>query len=218
MSPRRLVFFLSLCALCLLWSTIALLVSGTRFEYRNMIESIRAGEKLPEAQALNDAIAAYSWAMGLSPCNADLHEDMALLLGQSTDDSMNDEQADEDAALARTQEELAAHLSCTPADGKAWLDFATIDIYREGFTKRALGAYRMSALVAPGESWLAQKRLLFALQFRPLLTDEALAIAKNDLAVLKRAHPNRITDVIKRAGLTDEPALYAAFGATPKAQ
>lgn len=217
MSPRRLVFFLSLCALCLLWSSVALMVSGTRFEYRNMIEAIRAGEQLPPPQALNDAIGAYTWVMGLSPCNADLHADMALLLGQGTDDSMNDEQADEDAALARMQDEVAARLACTPADGKAWLDFATIDIYREGFTKRSLAAYRMSALVAPGESWLAQKRLLFALQFRPLLTDEALAIAKNDLVVLKRAHPNRMTDVMKAASLT-EPELYAAFGATPKAQ
>jgi hypothetical protein len=219
MSPRRLAFFLGLGALSLIWSVVALMASGTRFEYRNMIESIRTGDEPPRQQALADAIDAYTSAMHLAPCNAALHEDMTLLLGQDTDVAMAGDAADEDESLKRTQDELAAHLSCSPNDGKAWLDFATIDIYREGFTKKALGAYRMSALVAPGESWLAEKRLLFALQFRPLLDEGAVKIARNDLVVLKRAHPNRMVGVVTAANLADEPALYAAFGAVPpKAQ
>ncbi len=215
MSPRRLVFFLSVAGLSVLWSVVAVLVSGTRFEYRNVIESIRAGGEPPNAQVLHDAIDAYQSALSMSPCDADLHKDMGLLLGQHTDVGMAAD-ADADAGLKDVQNEVAARLSCTPADGKAWLDFATIDIYREGFTKRALGAYVMSAQVAPGESWLAEKRLLFALQFRPLLDDRALVVAKNDLAVLKRAHPNRMNEVIKLAGLPDEHAFYAVF-ATPHA-
>ena len=215
MSPRRLVFFLSVCALAFLWSAIALMVSGTRFEYRNRIESIRAGQVPPDPQALATAIASYRAGMRLAPCNAALHQDMALLLGQQADASP---EQDADVPLEQMQDELATRLSCSPADGKAWLDFATLDIYREGFTKRALGAYRMSAQVAPGESWLAEKRLLFALQFRPLLDAAAMQVARNDLAVLKRAHPNRMGEVIRLAELKDEPALYAVFATGASAQ
>ena len=109
------------------------------------------------------------------------------------------------------QDELAAHLSCSPTDGKAWLDFATIDIYREGFTPKAAAAYRMSQRVAPGESWLAQKRLLFALQFHDLLTPADIRVAQQDIAVLKRAHPNRMKDVLTDAGIADEASLSALF-------
>lgn len=212
MSPRRLVFFLSVCALALLWSAVTLSVSGTRFQYRNVIESIRDGKEPPSAQVLSEVIASYASTMQMAPCNAGLHQDMALLLGQGADAS------DEDTPLKQIQDELATHLSCSPTDGKAWLDFATIDIYREGFTKRALGAYHMSALVAPGESWLAEKRLLFALQFRSLFDASAMNVAQEDLVVLKRAHPNRMGEVMKVAQVQDEAALYAMFAATSAAQ
>lgn len=216
MSPGRLVFFLSVCALGLLWSFVVFTVDVTRFEYRNLIASIRAGEQPPSRRALADAITAYGSTLHIASCSAALHQDMALLLGARTDAAMSSGTVDEDAQLQQTQEELAASLSCKPTDGKAWLDFATIDIYREGFTPRALNAYRMSALVAPGESWLAEKRLLFALQFRPLFDANAMKIAKEDLAVLKRAHPNRMHDVMKVVDIGDEASLYAVFGARPQ--
>ena len=215
MSSGRRVFLISVISLAFLWSAVTLLVSDTRFHYRNMIESIRAQDGVPDAEALEDAITAYRATLRLAPCNAALHEDMGLLLGQSADATMAQDNVDEDVPLARMQDEVAAQLSCRPADGKAWLDFATLDIYREGFTPRALGAYEMSGEVAPGESWLAQKRLLFALQFRPLFDAKALGVARADLAVLERAHPNRMAAVMQAAEIPNKKMLYAVFDATP---
>jgi hypothetical protein len=211
MSAPRLAFFLSVSALALLWCAVALTVSGTRFQNRNVIEAIRDGKTL-STQMLNDAISSYASTTHMAPCNAGLHTDMALLLGAGAD------AVDDDAPLAHMQEELATHLSCSPTDGKAWLDFATIDVYREGFTNTALGAYRMSAQVAPGESWLAEKRLFFALQFRALFDAPAMQVARADIAVLKRAHPNRLSEVLKVADIKDTPALEALFATVPNAQ
>ena len=208
MSPGRRVFFLSICALGLLWCAAVLVVSDTRFDYRNLIETIRAGTDAPGAEAVDSAIAAYRSSLRIAPCSAALHQDLALLLGQHADAA---QAMDEDAPLAAMQDELTAHLSCSPTDGKAWLDFATIDIYREGFTPKAAAAYRLSQRVAPGESWLAQKRLLFALQFHDLLTPADMRVARQDILVLKRAHPNRMKAVLASAGIADEAALSTLF-------
>ena len=83
--------------------------------------------------------------------------------------------------------------------------------YREGFNKRSLNAYKMSQQVSPGESWLAEKRLLFAVKFRPLFDAPALEAARKDIATLERAAAFRLKNVFKAANVNSVEDLYALF-------
>jgi hypothetical protein len=163
---------------------------------------------------ITSAIADYEHTTAALPCNAALNTELSLLRARHTDNAMLESDTTQaDAALEQMQPQLGALLACTPMNGKAWLDFAILTTYNEGFTARARGAYAMSAYVAPGESWLAEKRLIFALKFRPLLDASARAVAVADLRVLEHAHPNRMNAVIKESEVSGAPELYALFAA-----
>lgn len=209
MSRTRLILCIVLSALAAIWSLGALYAHMVRLQHKEVVTAIRDGEALPDMQQLSGPIAAYHSANHLLPCTLALHEDLGLLLARKTDLALDGADLDQSAqTLDEMRHALIARLSCAPQDGKAWLDLATIDSVREGFTKRALQSFAMSARVAPGESWLAEKRLLFALQFRPLLDAQARTIAASDIAVLRRAHPNRITHVMEMAGVDSPEALH----------
>lgn len=208
---QRLVFTL-LCVLSCAWAVAALWGQSVRLAHHNMLSAVHSAEGTITHEALTAAIDDYERALRILPCNAALHKDLGLLLAIEADAALDTPNTlDTDAPLKRMHDLMASQLSCTPHDGKAWLDFSTITMYREGFSDHALEAYKLSAQVAPGESWLAQKRLLFALESRPLLDAEAMAVARNDFAVLKRAHPNRMTAVLKASATESEEALAALF-------
>jgi hypothetical protein len=213
MSLRHVGFWL-VAALAVAWSAQALIGHAVRLTQQPVIQAIRKGDVAPDRRTIAAAMAQYAWAMRLSPCNTALFADRALLAAYEADSTMaSADMRHGDAALDSMQSLLVARLACTPRDGKAWLDVAMLDVFREGVSPRALMAYRMSALAAPGESWLAKKRLEFALTFLPVLKDDELAVARADLAVLERAHPNNLLAVQAAAQVADKQALYALFGA-----
>ncbi len=213
MSSKRLILFFILGVFVLLWSVPVLVGQYVRSGHADVLAAIRAGEPTPDA-VIARTIAEDEAALRLAPCNLALRSELVLLNAQHVDAAAAaPENADEDVPLARLQHALDEQLACAPTDGKAWLDEAMIGIYRGGITPQSLAAYRMSARVAPGESWLAEKRLLFALEFRPVFDAKSLAVAQRDLVVLERAHPNRMTEVMKAANVTSKPQLYALFAA-----
>lgn len=208
MSPLRLIGFSLFATLCVVWAVTALYGHSIRLENQDLIASILEGEKLPEAPVLDKAITEYQEALAILPCNLRLHQDLGILLALRTDTALAGENLDSSAnALDAMKSGLENLLACTPNDGKAWLDLAMIDIYREGFTEHALTAYKTSARVAPGESWLAEKRLLFALEFNDLLDADARKVIGKDIIVLERAHPNRIKAVMEAAKVETPQAL-----------
>lgn len=212
MIPARLACCLALCLLSCAWATAALLAQSARLDHRGLVAAIRTGETLPENAGLDRAIATDERALRVAPCDIALRRDLLVLLAQQSDRAMlSPDISAADTALTRTQDTLAALLACAPMDGNAWLDFAKVSIFRQGFTAEAAGAYRMSATVAPGESWLAEKRLLFALKFRPLLDGKDREVARHDIAVLKRAHPNRMSAIMKAAKAETPDDLSALF-------
>jgi hypothetical protein len=187
---------------------------ATRFTHRDILTNIRSADIAQSPTEITNAIADYERVVTILPCNTALNADLSLLLAARTDDAMlESDTAGADTALEQMQNQLGSLLACTPMNGKAWLDFAVINTYIEGLTPRSLGAYKMSAYVAPGESWLAEKRLIFALKFRPLLDTDARAVAVADLRVLEQAHPNRMNAVIKESQTASAPELYALFDA-----
>lgn len=216
MSHARLAFCVVVCLASVAWAVLALFEQSVHINHRELVAAVRSGAKLPLRPTLTDAVARETRALALQPCGMALHRDRLLLLGYQSDAAMlSPDIAAADVVLTHTQAALAALLSCTPMDGKAWLDFAMLRIYREGFTPRAADAYAMSARVAPSESWLAEKRLFFALKFRPLLDAKARQVALRDLEVLKRAHPNRMSAVMKLAAVSSPEALQALFATHP---
>lgn len=209
----RLWLCVVLCTVACSWSVLALISNYVRVEYRGVTAAVRKG-KAYDARELEDAVHAYGTALRMMPCNTPLLHERALLLAQQADNAMAGPEVDAaDDALAAAQKGIADILSCTPMDGKAWLDFATITTHREGVSDRALAAFSMSATVSPGESWLAEKRLLFALTFRPLLDAQSLAVVRQDMGTLELAHPNRINAVMKAAKVNSKEALAALFAA-----
>jgi len=215
MSRARVGWFFAVAVCAVVWSAQALVGHAARLENQPIIMMIRSGEAVPEKRALATSIADYESALKWAACNTALHADLSLLLAQNADAAMALPDAKQgDSALEAMKKMLVSRLACTPRDGKAWLDVAMVDVFREGATPRALSAYRMSALAAPGESWLAKKRLEFALMFLPVLTANEIAIARADLAVLEHAHPNNMIAIQAAAQVENKPALYAIFGAT----
>lgn len=211
MSRGRIGFFTALCLLSGLWVVSALTVQYTRLEHRHTLTTIRAGTTPLAKPALRAAIDDYRTALRIAPCSTKLLRELNLLLGQHADNAIAAGQDEEAAnALDAMQAGLGKLLACTPNDGKAWLDLAVINSYREGFTPYSLRALKMSAAVAPGESWLAQQRLYFSLKFRPLLDAEAIQIANRDLKVLERALP-RMSAILRATGLKKSEELYQLF-------
>lgn len=206
MSRVRLTLLSVFCVAAMLWSFWVLAAQYVRLEHRALLNSIRAGRAAVDFSAIDNAIAAYDSAMRLLPCSRGLQDDQLLMNSVAADWAVAyPEQADADVYLAQSLDVLSAHLSCNPTDGKAWLNLAAINTYREGFTERSLAALVMSEKVAPGESWLCSKRLVFALQFLPMLSREARDASLRDIAVLKdRAHPKWLLSV-KRAAAVDTP-------------
>ena len=212
MSRRQVSLFVVLAIAAIGWSAPTLLVQSIRLQHHQLFADMRSGVTPVDPVYVAKAIADYVWVRGLPPCNLAIHRNLVLLSAYQTDWALNVGDIDTaDTALDQTNDTLTSLLSCAPADGKAWLDLAMITTYREGFTSHALVAYKMSARVAPGESWLAQKRLEFALKFRPLFDAPATEISRHDIAVLQIAHPIRMKAVLKLAALKTPEELAALF-------
>lgn len=212
MSRARLAMFIGLCALSGAWALTALYGQWVRSSHQDLISEIRTGETNPEQATLDNAIGDYERAMALLPCSMAMHEDHLLLVAERSDAAMaSPDVVEAGKALEKMQGAIAGLLMCSPANGKAWLDFAMINLFSEGFTKRSLAAYEVSGDVAPGESWLAQKRLFYALQFKDLFTPKARERALSDITVLERGHPNRIKAVMEVAKVDNPEALRALF-------
>lgn len=212
MSRKRQLMFAAICLASCLWALTVLFAASIRFEHKGMVDMIRNGQQYKQPEKIEEALLSISGAMRIIPCTTELSDDYLLLRAYDADlalSSENEERAD--LALASMEEAAGQRLGCTPRDGKVWLDLATIVTLHEGFSKRALADYKMSARVAPGESWLAQKRLEFALKFRPMLDQEALTISQADIAVLERAHPNKMTAIKTAAGVASVEALRSMF-------
>lgn len=161
---------------------------------------------------VDDAIESYENALRIFPCNAGLYRDLLRLTSVGADIALAQPYADDsDFYLGKTIEVLASRLSCAPTDSKVWLDYAMINTYREGFTGTSLAAFKMSQKVAPGESWLAEKRIIFALKFYPLLDAAAIAATRSDLATLDRQSQFRINGIVRTYGIKSEQDLRALF-------
>ena len=210
MRYASLTFFVVLCMAATIWSVLALSAQYVRLEYGGLISAIRSGTSTAEQLKVDKAIAHYESITRIVRCNAQLQRELALLSIYGADIA----DAEVDTYLGKTLHTLSSLLSCMPTDGKAWLDYATLNTTREGFTGRSLAAYKMSQRVTPGESWLAEKRLLFALKVRPLFDAEALKAATSDIDTLQRGHPMRILAVLKEANLKSADDLYALFSDT----
>ena len=212
MSREKLSLWVVLSIISIVWASLALFADLTQRSHRDLVAALGTN---PSSITLSDATAAIAdieRALRVVPCNMPLSKQRVLLLAYVTDQLMRSgtlQQADD--ALDQTHVALKNQLSCTPMDGKAWLDFAIVTVHREGFSSAAAQAYAMSARVAPGESWLAQKRLEFALAFRPLLDASARQIAQHDIIVLQHAHPIRMQAILKIAGLESATSLQALF-------
>lgn len=218
MSVARRSLFVVICAVCCGWAALVFQAQTTRLDAQELLGALRQNKDLPEYPKLSDAIVAYRSATRLRPCDAALTRDLTLLHARASEEALFNADLDaSDRALDDAQQTLERQLTCAPLDGKAWFDLAMLNAHREGITVRTLAAYRMSAQVAPGESWLAQKRLQFAITFRPLLDEAALDVVKRDLAVLALAHPMRLDAVMKATQLKSKDELHALFAtaATP---
>lgn len=212
MSRVRLAGFGPIAVLAVAWATLALLSQSIRSDHRTLLASLRAGTTPLDAAVIDAAIARDQQLLSFAACDMELHQDHILLLSLRTDMALAEADTEQaDPWLERTQQALGASLACQPADGKVWLDFATISALRDGFTPRAAQGVAMSARVTPRESWLARKRLFFALNFQPLLDADARAVARADLATLEIGHPIRMKDVLKASGASSKEALYAMF-------
>lgn len=211
MSRSRQLMFMAVSLAACFWAVVVLFSASLRFTHQGVIDVIRAGQQ-PSVPQIQEALANFTGAASVIPCDLELSDDYLLLRAYDADQAFNDtDDAHIDKALFAMEEALGQRLSCTPRDGKVWLDLATILTMHEGLSPRALADFKMSAQVAPGESWLAQKRLEFALKFRPMLDLEALQIATADIAVLERAHPNKMTAVKNAAGVDSTEALRSIF-------
>jgi hypothetical protein len=213
MSRRvTLLLLMVLSAASIAWAALVLFADETQRRHRDMIAAIHAQRSPVALAAITTAIVDIEHAMRRVPCSMPLSKQRVLLLAYATDRFMQSGMLeDADNRLDQTHTALQEQLVCAPMDGKAWLDLATIAVHREGFTAAAAHAYRMSARVAPGESWLAQKRLEFALKFRALFDDAALDVAGHDIVVLQLAHPIRMHALLKLAEVKTPEELAALF-------
>ena len=213
MSAARITLLVILCAVSSVWAALALSAQFIQLKNHSLIASIYSGKmQASEQPELEKVIASYEKMMRFVPCNVPLSRDLTLLLTQNADIALaTPDGPGEDTYLAKTLDALVSLLSCTPTDGKAWLDYATLNTYREGFTARSLNAYKISERVSPGESWLAEKRLLFALKFRPLFDEAGREAARKDIATLERANHYRINAILKTYHLKSTQDLYPLF-------
>lgn len=216
MSMARGFAFLVLSALSAVWAVGSLFAASTRLEHRALIASIRSGTTNPDPDTIIAAIEDYEAALHVLPCQVPLLEDYAYLVSWDADQRLASEDMDaSDIGLDAMQKAIAMRLSCTPTSGKAWMDYAMVTSVREGFSLGVLTAYKMSAWVSSGESWLAVKRLLFALKFLPFLDQEGRTIALSDMNVLSHAHPNRVNAVMKVAQVKTLEELRMRFTNEP---
>lgn len=212
MSRTRQLMFTAICLASAVWSFAVLFPAYVRFEYSGVVDGIRSGKTEKNPNFIETALIHLEGARRFTYCNLDLEEDYQLLRAHMADQALNaDNDTQTDQALLRMQTALEDYLACNPRDGKGWLDLSAVVTIREGFSPAALADYKMSAYVSPGESWLAQKRLAMALRVRPMLDQEALEISRADLAVLERAHPNKMTAIKTMAGVDSAEALRAIF-------
>ncbi len=217
MNRNRQLLFALVGGAATVWSLMVFFNASVRFEHGGVITQIRRGEKAPQPAKLEAALIDYGSTVETMPCNLAMVDDLLLLRAYATDQAMREGSPEQsEAALGKMIETLGHKLACTPRDGKAWLDLAIMRTFLEGFGTPALNAYKLSGEVAPGESWIAEKRLIFALSFQSMFDQEARSRAISDLAVLSRAHPNRMTAVEQAANVESPEALKAVFQpATP---
>lgn len=206
------IAFLSILVVCaLVWIALVLYTQYVQFSHRSLLTAIYGRSNDVTVENLDAAITDYTNTLRILPCSARLHSDVILLNTKAADIAMKEGIEEEyDFYLSNTLTALESLLSCTPADGKAWLDYATLNTYREGFTEQSLAAFKMSQSVTPGEAWLAEKRLRFALMFGPLLDEEAIKAVKSDFATLDRGAPFRLGLIMQATGKSKEE-LYELF-------
>lgn len=203
----------------LVWIALAVPSSFVRYEHRALRDAVRPGTPPPEPQALAQAIADYDAVAARGPCHPHLHSERATFRLHAADQAMAaGAVALSEAHLDEAIVALQTHLRCSPMDGGAWINLAMLHVRHEGFGKRALDAYRLSAAVAPQEAWLAEKRLKFALEFYLLFDGEAMGIAQRDIAVLERALLKRQLDFAEETGVGSLENLTNVFAQARPAQ
>jgi hypothetical protein len=213
MSRLRLLLGIFLVVAVLAWSLPVLFAQSVRITHRPLVAAIVQGTQQPaltedSRNNFDAALGDYASALRFLPCHVGLQRDRMLLLGAKADAALAGEDLTAyDADLDTLEYAITEHLACAPRDGKSWLDLATIRMHRSGANARVFEAVLHSAKVAPGESWLAQKRLQLAVAIAPVLDAPMRALAERDLDVLARAHPNRLQAVLQDAGQPDINAL-----------
>lgn len=206
----RLAFLSSLCVAAIAWAGLAIYAQYVQISHAKLL--LTMDSEAPALDVLDEAIESYENALRIFPCSVGLYYDLLRLTSFGADIVMAQPYADEsDFYLAKTMEVLADRLSCSPTDSKAWLDYAMLNTYREGFTGTSLAAFKMSQKVAPGESWLAEKRIIFALKFYPLLDKAALQAARSDLTTLDRESQFRINYIVRTYNIKSEKDFRALF-------
>lgn len=206
----RLLIASSLCVAAMVWAGLSMYVQYVQFRHTKLLMTLDS--EMPMLDALDDAIQSYQAALHIFPCNVALYGDVLRLTSFGADVALAQPYADEsDFYLGKTMDVLTDRLSCAPTDGKAWLDYAMINTYREGFTDTSLSALKMSQKVAPEEAWLAEKRIMLALKFYPLLDKAAMEAARSDMATLSRESQFRINEIIRIYRITSDKDLRALF-------
>lgn len=206
----RLLIASSLCVAAMVWAGLSMYVQYVQFRHTKLLMTLDS--EMPMLDALDDAIQSYQAALRIFPCNVALYGDVLRLTSFGADVALAQPYADEsDFYLGKTMDVLTDRLSCAPTDGKAWLDYAMINTYREGFTDTSLSALKMSQKVAPEEAWLAEKRIMLALKFYPLLDKAAMEAARSDMATLSRESQFRINEIIRIYRITSDKDLRALF-------
>jgi hypothetical protein len=204
--------FLFICTAAAVWSGLVFYTKYVRLDHQTLIQNIKADNGTNDKGALVKAIADYEQTIAFVPCDIALHQDLALLAARGADIAMAEPYGqDTDFFLGKSLDAMASSLSCNPRNGEVWLDFAIINNYYEGFTTRSLQAFKRSQHVTPNEAWLAEKRVIFALEFRPLLDAEAIAAVRSDLATLERGAGFRIPVILKASGLKSPKELVDFF-------
>lgn len=199
-----------------LWACMTLMAEFVKFESRHVLAAIQT-ETPPDMTEVEQSITAYEHMLYVTPCNKGLQEGLLLLYAYAADTSLLESVDVFDHYLAKTSQALEEQLACFPLNGKAWLDYARITMHREGFTDEVLHRYKMSAQVAPGEAWLAEKRLFFVLPVFSMLDGEGLTIVQEDMAVMQRALARRQGWFLADAGIASWESLTQAVEAAREA-
>lgn len=111
-------------------------------------------------------------------------------------------------ALLNAKQSARQRILCQPADAKAWLDYALIETELEGFSQEAEQALLQSARLSPNESWLAEWRIPFWVQFLPLTDNpDVKAAFRKDIDTIEHGFVWRKQRLYKKLGVSDMSEL-----------